>query len=337
MLHLAWPWVLAALPLPLLLHWLWPSKKRVATGRALRVPFFSRVQAREASARRGLSRILILMAWCALVVAAARPQWVNDPLAMPVTGRELLLAVDLSGSMGEKDEFRDGQRLDRLAAVKKIAGDFIEKRVGDRVGLILFGSRPYVQVPLTFDRAMAAQLLDEAVVGLAGGETAIGDAIGLAVRILRERPAQSRVAVLLTDGENNAGVLDPIDAARLAELHGLRIHTIGLGGARQQVEGATGSSAGLDEKTLETIASITGGSHFTAANAEALDAVYRIIDELEPAADKEDIVRPADEIFYWPLAFAYALGVVGALGVLLPGIASTAQSVLEVPLTWLKS
>ena len=329
MLQLAWPWALAALPLPWLVRWLVPlgSESRRA---ALRIPFFHDALAWNEAALRsapGIARLLLaVFAWCALVVAASRPQWTGDPVSLPITGRDLVLAIDLSGSMGEKDQFLRGQRVDRLGAVKEIAGDFLERRVGDRVGLILFGTRPYVQVPLTFDRAMARKLLEDATIGLAGGQTAIGDAIGLAVQLLRERPVQSRVLVLMTDGENTTGRIDPIDAARLAELHGLRIHAIGIG--RGIAAGLL--PEGLDERTLERAARITGGGYYRAENTDALESIYRVLDAIEPAADHEDLLRPALELFHWPLGVAYLAMVAAALGALLaglgPGLRDTPQA-----------
>ena len=328
MFELAWPWALVAVPLPFVARRLLTPDPSTS-GVSLRVPFFRAATAWSSAvpSLKGapFAWFLAFIVWCALVLAGARPQWVGDPLHVPLTGRDLLLAIDLSGSMAEQDHILDGHRVDRLATVKQIAGDFFERRMGDRVGLILFGSKPYIQVPLTFDLTMTRRLLQEASIGLAGGQTAIGDAIGLAIQVLRQRPAKSRVLVLLTDGANTTGRLSPVDAARLAAFHGLRIHTIGLGTTDRLEPSGTAitgdiQSADLDEHTLREISRITGGSYFRAEDPESLVAVYRLIDEIEPAADHRDIVRPPQELFYWPLSLAYAIGILVALGILFQGM-----------------
>ena len=326
MFNLAWPWMLAALPLPLLCRWLMPPA-RAAQSTALRVPFFEATRAWEQDSpgpgRRRLRGGLLFLIWMGLVLTAARPQWIGAPLSMPVTGRDVFLAIDLSGSMDTQDQVLNGKVADRLSAVKHLAGDFIDRRVGDRIGVILFGTAPYVQVPLTFDRHMAQELLDDAVLGLAGGQTAIGDAIALAVHQLRDRPAASRVIVLLTDGENTHGRLQPVEAARLAAFYQMRVHTIGLVGSETNPGGDDGGVGRLrsemeaiDERTLQNIARITGGSYFRARDTDGLAAVYRLLDQLEPAADHDDIVRPTAELFYWPLGCAYGLALLMALSYL---------------------
>ena len=187
--------------------------------------------------------------------------------------------------------------------VKQVAGDFIERRAGDRVGLILFGRRAYLQTPLTFDRQTTRALLEESAIGLAGKETAIGDAIGLAVKRLREEPEQNRVLVLLTDGANTAGAVEPLKAADLAAAEGLKIYTIGVGADEMMVRSLFGSrrinpSADLDERALTAIADKTGGRYFRARDTRSLMQIYGILDELEPAAEEEDVLRPPAEL-YW--------------------------------------
>ena len=231
-----------------------------------------------------------------------------------MTGRDLLMAVDLSGSMEEQDFQLNGRFVDRLTATKAIAREFIERRLGDRIGLILFGRETYLQAPLTFDRATVQILLDEAVIGLAGQETAIGDAIGLGIRTLSDAEIQEsrRVLVLLTDGANTAGAIDPLKAAELARDRGMVIYTIGIGADSVMVQSLFGMreidpSADLDEETLTTIAEGTGGRYFRARDTEAFKQIYAILDELEPAAGDESGFRPISERYHWPLAAAFCL------------------------------
>jgi len=252
-----------------------------------------------------------------LVTAAMRPQWLGEAVALPQTGRNLLLAVDVSGSMQIPDLENGATRLD---VVKQVAGDFISRRKGDRIGLILFGTRPYLQAPLTFDRTTVATWLLEAAIGIAGRETAIGDAIGMALKTLRGVSGKA-VLVLLTDGTNTAGHVPPLKAAELAAQQGLRIYTIGIGGKPREVQGLLGSqmidpAADLDEKTLKEIAQTTGGRYFRARDRAALEDIYHRIDELEPVGGNSQTVRPITELYPWPLglAFLLSLGLALALG-----------------------
>lgn len=305
----AWPLIATVAPLPLLL-WLVLPKAQRNSGLALQVPFytdFSAATSQSKSAGRW-QLILATLGWLALVAAAARPQWIGEPISIPVTGRDLVLAVDISGSMETADMVLGGQSVNRLEVVKAVAGDFIERRKGDRIGLILFGRRAYVQTPLTFDRKTAGILLDESAIGLAGKETAIGDAIGLAVKRLRKDPGHERVLILLTDGANTAGAVEPIKAAELAAAEGLKIYTIGVGADEMMVRSLFGSrrinpSADLDEKTLTAIADKTGGKYFRARDTQGLFAIYTMLDDLEPVAEDEETVRPPKELFRWPLVF----------------------------------
>jgi len=312
MFQLAWPWLLGAAPLPVLVWWLAP-RARDTVRAALRIPFFDTLPSTAAIPHRrprARSRVaLAILAWIALLSASARPQWVGEPLALPVTGRDLMLAVDISGSMQTKDLELDGRPASRLAVVKKIAGDFIARRVGDRLGLILFGTHAYLQTPLTFDRDTLRTLLDESVIGLAGKQTAIGDAIGLAIKRLRKSPNSNRVLVLLSDGANTAGEVGPAQAARLAAREGLTIYTIGIGASEMIVRGffmdqRVNPSADLDEASLKRIARTTGGRYFRARDSKELAGIYRILDRLQPAAKASEIYRPVRELYPWPLALA---------------------------------
>ena len=255
------------------------------------------------------------IAWALLLLAAARPERMGDELEVPVSGRNLMLAVDLSGSMDQKDFELGSRRVDRLTATKAVASDFISRREGDRIGLILFGERAYLQVPLTLDRETVKILLLEAFIGLAGEKTAIGDAITLAVKRIHEQAvaAGEQVLVLLTDGANTAGEVEPLKAAELAQQVGLRIYTIGIGAEQLEVSSLIGGrrrinpSADLDEETLTKIAELTGGRYFRAKDTAALQEIYQLVDELEPVEEPESGFRPVKSYFYVPLTVAFAL------------------------------
>ncbi len=320
---LAWPWLLTLAPVPWILRWLLPESR--STGQlALRVPWFKEVSASTGgSLRRPLLAVLAGLVWLLLVLAAVRPQWVGEIQDLPVTGRDLLLAVDVSGSMDTQDMEWQGRSVNRLVVVKAVAGDFIERRRGDRVGLILFGSRAYLQTPLTFDTETTATLLSESEIGLAGRETAIGDAIGLAVKRLREDSASDRVLVLLTDGANTSGEVQPLQAAEFAAREGLTVYTVGVGADEMRVQDFFGSrvvnpSADLDEETLQAIADRTGGRYFRARDAAGLARIYDILDELEPVESDVEVVRPINELFYWPLGLAWIIAMLASLVTLIP-------------------
>jgi Ca-activated chloride channel family protein len=313
-----WPWLFLLLPLPWLVGRLLPAVEGGEEA-PLRVPelapFASRVagQGKRFSPPR-LQQWLALLAWALLVSAAARPLWVGEALELPVSGRDLMLAVDLSGSMEAEDFLIQGRTINRLLATQVVAGDFIERRVGDRIGLILFGRHAYLQAPLTFDRKTVHTLLDEAAIGLAGKETAIGDAIGLAVKRLRAQKEGSRVLILLTDGANTAGEVDPLKAAELAAAAGLKIYTIGIGADEMQVHSLFGTrrvnpSRELDEKSLKAIAAATGGRYFRARDTGELSRIYALLDQLEPVARERQLYRPKQALYIWPLAAALLLAV----------------------------
>ena len=321
MIELQWPWMLFLLPLPALVWWL-SRPAPESGGAALRVPFYQRfvdTQAGSAPVSGARSWVVAFkaMLWGLLVLAVARPAWIGDPQPIPNRGRDLMLALDLSGSMETPDFEIQGQRLDRFTVVRAAAKSFVEQREGDRLGLVLFGSRAYLQAPLTLDHSTLGAMLDEAEIGLAGEETAIGDAIGLAVKHLRERPAEERVLILLSDGANNAGVLEPVQAAEIAAAEGIRIYTIGLGTGAGAVRTPFGTrlapgAGALDETALRRVAELTGGAYFRARNTAGLVAAHQQIDALETTEGEAVTVRPTRLLFYWPLA-GFFLGVVGLL------------------------
>jgi len=315
-----YPFALLALPVPLLVYFIAPAARQRQAG-SLRVPDVAAFQAftgdkAQPTLRKWLRILLLALAWLALVTAAARPQTFAEPLGVPVTGRDLLLGIDISGSMRETDLYAGNTRATRMAVVKQVAQDFVARRAGDRIGLIMFGSQAYVQTPLTYDHKTVQHFLSEATVGLAGRSTAIGDAIGLGIKRLRERPDASRVLILLTDGANSAGVVDPVEAAQVAASSGIRIHAIGVGAeARDNIFGARFGAARseLDEDTLRAISSATGGQYFRARNQQELASIYERIDELEPTEQDEQEFRPLEELFAWPLGAALVLSVLWAL------------------------
>lgn len=319
MISLAWPWVLAALPLPWLVWRFVPAAPRPGGG-ALRVPFLQALTGPAAQARRAARRghrLLAWLAWLLLVLAAARPQWPGEPVALPQAGRDLMLAVDVSGSMAQADYRLGGRPLNRLDLVKAVAGRFIDGRDGDRLGLVLFGSRAYLQTPLTHDRATVRRMLEEAVVGLAGRDTAIGDAIAVAVKRLQERPGEDRALILLTDGANTVGAIAPLAAAHVAARAGVRIYTIGIGGGapgRGSPFGVLpGQGPDLDPVTLQEIARVTGGRYFQAGDADSLAQVYTELDRLEPTLGAGRRVRPMQALHVWPAGAALLISVVLAL------------------------
>ena len=317
MIHFEWPWMLLCIALPWLVSRTVPRAKHRQRG-GLFAPFLhghlSAPSAQDPAPRaRAWWTIPAAIVWTLLVVAALRPQWLGDPMPVPESGRNIMLAIDVSGSMETADLALDsGAELTRLDVVKEVAGDFIERRSGDRVGLILFGSHAYVQAPLSFDTGTVRRFLNEAAIGIAGRETAIGDAVGLALKRLRQAPGERAVLVLLTDGVNTAGAVAPRQAASLAAQDGLKIYTIGVGADAVRVPGFFGSrvvnpSANLDEDTLRAMAEETDGRYFRARERQELAAIYRDLDALEPAAGDARQFRPVIALYPWPLGLAFML------------------------------
>jgi len=309
MFEFAWPWMFALLPLPLLVWWwLPPFRARQAS---VQIPFFERLanatgQTPQRGAvvlqRRATQMIAAVIIWLLIVAALARPQWVGDPLIHEVSARDLILAVDISGSMDQAD-FRDsdGQTLTRLDGVKRVIKDFIARRHGDRIALILFGTRAYVQVPFTQDLATAQQLLDQTRVGMAGQQTAIGDTIGLAIKTFEQTTTKQKLLILLTDGNDTASRVPPEHAADIARQNGVAVYTIGVG------DPAASGENRVDLGVLQAVASTTGGRFFRAEDGAQLQAIYADIDRLAPAALQTLSWRPKLPLFQWPLGAAVLL------------------------------
>lgn len=325
--HLHWPWVFVLLPLPWII-WRWLPEACAAT--SLKLPY-QRLTLPQGHAHRGrLVPWLLAAAWLALLLAAARPQHLGPPLAQHHSGRSMLLAVDVSGSMKTRDMELGGQSVNRFQAVKAIVGNFIKQRQGDNMGLVLFGSHAYLVTPLTYDLGAVAAQLDSAAIGIAGQQTAIGDAIAISTkRLIAQHAKQSQktpnsVLILLTDGINNRGSITPDAAASAAKQAGIRIYTIGVGADRLQAPGLFGAIMGgqqaqLNTRLLKQIASTTGGRFFRAADTDQLRQAYQAIAQLEPIRQNSQPQRLPQEAFRWPLLTSLVLLILAWLAATLSG------------------
>ena len=313
MISFAWPWLIALLPLPLIIYFL-PAKKNANQQSALIMPVLINVASNSMSdqQKRKAPLIILSLCWMLLVLAISRPQWLGEAIDIPSEGREMMIAVDLSGSMEIEDMSLNGSNVNRLQMLKVVLGDFIERRVSDRLGLILFADDAYMQTPMTFDRKTVKQMLDESELNLVGRKTAIGDAIALAVKRFDAKKESNKVLLLLTDGQNTAGEIEPLQAAKLAAQAGVKIYTIGIGADELVVQGFFGPkrinpSRDLDEVTLTAIANDTGGQYYRARNLEELEQIYSVLDALEAIEMEEQSIRPEKSLFHYPLALALLL------------------------------
>ena len=315
MFELAIPWILILLPLPLLIWFLWPriSLQLLA---ALRVPFFNAMIGIVEQEKRSLTRqtrlTFLLFIWWLLLLALAGPRWIGEPRPLAREGHNIMLALDLSPSMAVNDMVWKNHHATRLAVVKHAANQFVRNRVNDKIGLIVFGERAYLQTPLTYDHHNVLQRMDDATAGLAGRSTSIGDALGLAVKHLQNVPDKGRIIILLTDGANNSGVLAPLKAAELARDDGIKVYTIGLGSETdtQTFNGlflSMNAPAELDEKTLTEVAKMTGARYFRATDMKSLQTIYQAINQMETVSQEQATVRPQHDYYPWPLALAWLL------------------------------
>lgn len=313
-IELLWWWMLCLLPLPLVVYrFLPPAKERAA----IHLPYLPKDNQRQAP-NQIIAKIIASAIWCLVLIAAARPVWFGDPVIAQPKHRDLMLVVDLSYSMSQEDMLLGDQYIDRLSAVKNVLSDFIDKREGDRLGLVLFADHAYLQTPLTLDRNTIRQQLNQAVLKLIGTQTAIGEGIGLATKTFIDSDAPQRVMILLSDGSNTAGVLDPIEAAKIAQKYNATIYTVGVGAGEMMVKEffmtrKINTAEDLDEKTLTQIATMTGGQYFRARNSQDLAKIYDTINQLEPISQASQTWRPQSEWFGYPLAIALALSVLLAL------------------------
>jgi len=306
MLTFAHLWIIALLPLPWLLRRILPVRK--LTKVAVRVPFGSRLRA--AMADRAVSKVthktrrqlIPGLIWLLILVSLAHPQWLEEPISKELPTRDLLLLVDLSGSMRQEDFTNTaGKTVDRLTAVKEVLGDFLMRRKGDRIGLVVFGDSPFLQSPFSTDLNLSAQLLDETAIGMAGGRTAFGDAIGLGITLFEQSETPEKTIIALTDGNDTKSQVPPIEAARIAKEQHIRIHTVAIG------DPATAGEEKLDEATLREVAETTTGSYFFAADHQQLTGIYEELDRIETGKVNTISHRPRRDLFYWPLLTAVLL------------------------------
>ena len=309
MIEILLPWVLWALPIPLIMYLL-PAKNQNQAA-ALKMPLLIQDASSQSFSTKTKKspRFLFLLIWALVVIAASQPQWLGEAVNVPTEGREMMIAVDLSGSMQVEDMQLNGSTVNRLDMLKVLLGDFIERRTGDRLGLILFGDDAYMQTPMTFDRKTVQQMLDEAVLGLVGKQTAIGDAIALAVKRFDAKKKSNRVLLLLTDGQNTAGKITPEQALELAVAKDITIYSVGIGADVMIQNSIFGKrrinpSSELDEESLQQLATETGGHYFRARDSKDMS---EILDELEPIEQDQQQMRPLTALFYWPLAIALLL------------------------------
>jgi Ca-activated chloride channel family protein len=309
MYQLDLPWLLLLLPLPLLVWWLLPAKRE--TSASSRLPFFTQVAAAagvtpsEGSvvARRGWAQTAILiLAWCLVVLALARPQLIEPPIEKKQPQRDILLALDLSQSMETKDfKAPDGTLAARVDAVRTVVSGFIDKRGSDRIGLIAFGDAPYPLAPFTMDHGLVRSMVEGLLPGIAGPRTALGDSLGLAIRMFDKTDVPEKVLILLTDGNDTASKMPPLKAAEVAKGKAVTIHTIGIGDPA-----ATGEDK-LDTATLQKIAESSGGRYFFGGDQQQLAEIYATLDAITPDDQKMLTWRPKTELFHWPLAAATGL------------------------------
>ncbi|WP_037079926.1 VWA domain-containing protein [Rhizobium sp. CCGE 510] len=312
MYELAFPWLLLALPVPLIVWWVLPAHRE--TSASIRLPFFDKVaeaagvtpSAGSVVSRRALPQTLVEgAAWCLVVLALARPELVEPPIEKNEPQRDILLALDLSQSMETKDFRLSGGEIEaRVDAVRAVVSDFVARRPGDRIGLVVFGDAPYPLAPFTLDHALVRDMIDGLLPGMAGPRTAMGDTLGLAIRMFEKTTVPEKVLVVLTDGNDTASKMPPLKAAEIAATKGIVVHTVGIGDPE-----ATGEDK-LDASTLQEIATKTGGRYFFGGDADQLAGIYKTLDEITPEDQKTTSWRPRATLFQWPLAAAVALLVV---------------------------
>lgn len=317
MFHFHSPWFALLLPLPLLFRWLLPALPKEKHDEAVEISFpaIHRLNdifpAYQVNKKRSESIFLgfLLVSWTLLIVALMQPEHVDQFRQVKNKGYDLMLAIDISASMQALDFSTSDKAISRLDVTKEVVDNFIKGRQGDRLGLILFGQHAYLHVPLTLDTASVSHMLNSAISGMAGNATAIGDAIGLGVKTLRERPLGSRVLILLTDGEDNASSIPPLEAAKLAKQYGVRIYTIGIGKKGlvpfpNQLGGYGMAEVPMDEELLKEIAKETGGQYFSAINQKMLASIYAKIDELEKSEANETLFLIREPLYQYPLSLS---------------------------------
>jgi len=308
-IELATPWVLLLLPAPILI-WRFVPPRRDSVP-ALRFPFFRQiamaagVKPRQGSVtlvRHRLQMTVAIIVWILLVTALARPEHVGEPIEVTKAARDVILAIDISGSMDEHDFVSDdGSKIQRLEAVKRVVGEFIETREGDRVALIVFGANAYVQAPFTEDLRTVRDLFEQTAVGMAGPHTVIGDAIGLAIRTFQASDIEQRLLILLSDGADTGSRMSPLNAAEIAAQNGVEIYTIGVGAS------GTEGRERVNLAALEDIAARANGRYFFSGDERGLAVIYDRIEELTPRKVETLSFRQRQPLGHWPLAAAALL------------------------------
>ena len=320
MIVFAYPIALLLLIIPFLIYFLTPAVKGMH-GEALKVPFIADLK-RIAISAGGLwkspssdSKLsknfwLLYFIWLLLIIACARPQLVGEPIRLKNEARDIMLVLDISTSMLEDDFALYGRRITRLDAVKNVVSSFADKRANDRIGLILFGTRAYLQSPLTFDKSTVKDILWSMKAGMAGNSTSIGDALGLALKNLRENNSKDKVIILLTDGESNDGSLSLSQAIKLAADENIKVYTIGVGAPNIFFKALAMSAPGVDEVAMKALAKVTEGQYFRAENTTELQKIYQIIDKLEPTSNDQRFIQETTELYYIPLLIACLSGMI---------------------------
>jgi len=312
MFELASPWILMLWPLPLLL-WFGLKPVFVPSHSAMRIPFLNALnhimQQNQYRASIQTNLLAWLFVWSLLLLALANPCWIGEPTPLARRGHNIMLTLDLSPSMAVNDMRLQGRYVTRLDVVKRAASDFVQRQNYDKIGLILFGERAYLQTPFTYDHINIQERITDATPGLAGKTTAIGDAVGLAIKRLNDVAQQGRVIILLTDGANNSGMLTPLKAAELAKLSGIKIYTIGLASDPHQQNFndlflKVNATDDLDEETLKKMAKMTDGQYFRATDLPSLNAIYDAILQMEAIEQDQALVRPKYDYYAWPLGLA---------------------------------
>lgn len=321
MIELGLPWLLLALLIPLLWKWLIPPRQHAQTSFFFPAAVHTSTASLEKISKPPLwswSFLLALFIWAGMVIAAAQPRWVGTPVPTAQQAREIMIAMDLSGSMQQEDMFIQGRPVSRLYAAHHILADFIRQRQGDRIGLIIYADSAHVYVPMTSDLETLAQLAEEAEIGLVGQSTALGDAIALSIQYFLDKPVEDRVIIILTDGEINSGKINEEQALQLAQHAHTKMYMIGIGSHDMVIQDFFGSrrinpSQELNEEFLTQIAQATGGEYFRAASVEDMKRIYQIIDDLEPLQQQEQLYRPMISYAHWPLLFSLVLSLLWTL------------------------
>lgn len=328
MTHFTYPWFFVLLGLPFLWRFLLPPVKGLH-GDALKIPFIGDLEKISIKSgnvwkigsggdnnRYSKNFWLLFAIWFLLITALARPQWLGEPVRVKEESRDIMLVLDISTSMLANDFVLGNRRIDRLTAVKNAAADFVRKRANDRVGLVLFGTRAYLQSPLTYDKQSLTEILWLMDAGMAGDSTSIGDALGLALKNMANKNKISKngqAIVLLTDGESNDGSLSMAQAIKLAEAEGIKTYTIGVGNKNMFLGLFSALNPQVDEKGLKALAAVTKGQYFRAESATDLQKIYDLIDQLEGNSAQGRFIREVKELYYIPLMAAILMSMALAL------------------------